>query len=56
MKTKVLIFNKPGRLMEDKFYPNEDCLQTVRHYRYLGVYFSASGAFNFAQDDSFKNL
>ena len=24
------------------------------HYRYLGVYFSANGIFNYAQDDIFK--
>ena len=40
--------------MEDKFYFNEESLESVRHYRYLGVYFLASGAFNFAQDDLFR--
>ena len=28
--------------------------RNVRHYRYLGVYFSASGNFNYGQDDIFK--
>ena len=53
-KTKVLIFNKPGRLLENKFYFSEECLENVRQYRYLGVHFSASGVFNFAKDDIFK--
>ena len=54
IKTKVLIFNKLGRLLDSKFYFKETCLENVRHYRYLGVHFSASGIFNFAQDDIFK--
>ena len=29
--------------MADKFYFNEECLENVRQYRYLGVYFLASG-------------
>ena len=53
-KTKVLVFNKPGRLLENKFYFNEKCLENVRHYRYLGVHFLASGVFNFVKDDIFK--
>ena len=53
-KTKVLFINKPGRLLENKFYFNEECLENVRHYLYLGVHFSASGVFNFAKDDIFK--
>lgn len=54
VKTKVLIFNKSGKLLQSKFYFNEDCLENVKHYRYLGVYFSASGIFNYGQDDIFK--
>ena len=33
---------------------NDTCLENVKNYRYLGVYFSASGIFNYAQDDIFK--
>ena len=40
--------------MENDFYFNEECIENVRHYRYLGVHFSASGVFNFAIDDIFK--
>ena len=53
-KTKILVFNKPGRRLENKFYFNNECLENVTHYRYLGVHFSASDVFNFAQDDIFK--
>ena len=53
-KTKVLFFYKAGRLLEDKFYFDENCLENVIHYRYLGVHFSVSGVFNYAQDDIFK--
>ena len=53
-KTKILVFNKPRRLLENKFYFNNECLENVRYYRYLGVHFFASGVFNFAQEDIFK--
>ena len=46
-KPKFWNFNKHGRLLENKFYFNDECLENVRHYRYLGV-------FNFAKDDIFK--
>ena len=36
------------------FYFDDKCLENVRHYRYLGVYFSASGNVNYGQDDIFK--
>ena len=53
-KTKLLIFNKTGKLMKDDFKFDNKTLECVKHYRYLGVYFSASGIFNFAQDDIYK--
>ncbi|MEW8546081.1 MAG: hypothetical protein AB2693_21380, partial [Candidatus Thiodiazotropha sp.] len=33
---------------------NDICLENVKNYRYLGVYFSVSGIFSCAQDDIFK--
>ena len=30
-KNKVLVFNKAGRLLKDKFHFDEDCLENVRH-------------------------
>ena len=53
-KTKALAFNKPGKLIQSDFYFDDKCLENVKHYRYLGVYFSASGSFNYGQDDIFK--
>ena len=53
-KTKVLIFNKTGKLMKDEFKFDNNTLECVKHYRYLGVYFSVSGIFNFVQDDIYK--
>ena len=53
-KTKVLMFNKPGKQVHNNFFFNDICLENVKHYRYLGVYFSANGIFNCAQDDIFK--
>ena len=53
-KTKVLIFNKAGRLIQNKFIYKEYILDCVQHYKYLGVYFSASGTFSFAQNELYK--
>ena len=55
-KTKILIFNKTGKLLKNDYISDNESLECVKHYRYLGVYFSASGISNFAQDDIFKNL
>ena len=53
-KIEILIFNKTGKLLKDEFSFVNAPLECVQHYRYLGVNFSASGIFNFAQDDIFK--
>ena len=53
-KTKILMFNKTGKLLKNDFIFDNEPLECVKHHRYLGVYFSASGIFNFAQDDIFK--
>ena len=55
-KTKILIFNKTGKLLKDEFSFDNAPLECIQHYSYLGVYFSARGNFNFAQDDISKNL
>ena len=46
-KTKILTFNKAGQLIKDNVYFSNECLDHVQHYRYLGVYFSASGIFSY---------
>ena len=55
-KTTILIFSKAGRLLDDKFYFDGNCLENVKHYSYLGVHFSICGVFNYAQDDIFSRI
>jgi hypothetical protein len=45
LKTKVIVFgtNKPSKYV---FSINGHRLETVKEYKYLGVYFSSSGSFN----------
>ena len=38
-KTKILIFNKTGKLSKDEFSFDNAPLECVQHYRYLGVTF-----------------
>ncbi len=51
-KTKVMIFNKPGRsyALKFKFYVDGTEIDIVSEYCYLGVIFQPSGLFNKAQD------
>ena len=53
-KTKILIFNKAGRLIKKEFRLFDQVLESVSSYRYLGVLFSASGTFSYAQEDLYK--
>ena len=55
-KTKTLFFNKTGKLLKDEFSFDNAPLECVQHYRYLGVFFSASGIFNFVRAIFSKNL
>ena len=56
-KSKVLVFNKPGRLEKTKFYFGEQTLENVVKYKYLGLIFQASGCFNDGKCDlSLKGL
>ena len=50
-KTKVIIFRKGGRLPGDQFYYNNEKLEVVSTYVYLGICFSSSGLFRKAADD-----
>ena len=51
-KTKVLIFNKAGRLINKyDFMLNGVKLECVKTYKYLGIHFCASGSFTVAQDE-----
>lgn len=53
-KTKVLIFNKAGRHLSQKFVLNTVNLECVSRYKYLGIYFCASGSFAFAQKELYQ--
>ena len=45
-KTKVMIFNKTGRLIRKNFTFNNIQLETVRSYKYLGFLITPSGEIN----------
>ena len=53
-KTKILIFNKAGRLRKENLWFDDEYLERLQHYRNLGVYFSASGIFNYGQQGIFN--
>lgn len=55
-KTKIMIFNKSGKLLNHKFifhYKNEE-LDIVRNYKYLGIEFKPSGNFDLAKENLYK--
>ena len=54
MKTKVLIFNKAGRLIQEKILFNNIAIECVQNYKYLGIHFTASGSFATAQAELYK--
>ena len=48
-KTKVIIFNKSGRLITRNFNINNQSIECVKTYKYLGIMLTASGKFQRAQ-------
>ena len=48
------MFNKAGRHIQEKFMYENKILDCVVNYKYLGLYFSASGSFSFAQNELHK--
>jgi hypothetical protein len=51
-KTKVMVFRRGGKLPKDlKFFYNNEQLEIVNKYTYLGVCFSSSGLFPVASED-----
>ena len=55
-KTKVIIFNKNGRLLNQKYsfrYRDEE-IDIVRNYKYLGIVFKPSGKFDLAKEQLYK--
>ena len=53
-KSKILIFNKAGRIIKHDFVLNKIKLECVGKYKYLGIHFCASGSFSFTQDELYK--
>ena len=53
-KTKVLIFNKSGRHIKEPFYFNNEVIESVNKYKYLGVIFQSSGLFNYPKEELYN--
>ena len=48
-KTKSVVFNKSGRILQYNFCFNGHPIENVQTYKYFGVLFSASGTFSHAK-------
>jgi Cu/Ag efflux protein CusF len=46
-KNKILIFSKAGKHLSHKFVFQNNNLECVSRYKYLGIWFNNSGSFNF---------
>ena len=44
------MFNKAGRFISQNFKFNNISINCVQQYKYLGIYFTASGSFAYAQN------
>ena len=53
-KTKVMVFNKAGRVIKSNFVFQNGTIECVSSYRYLGLHFSASGTFSYAKSELYK--
>ena len=53
-KTKTIVFNKSGRILQYSFYFSGHSIKNVQTYKYLSVLFSASGTFSHAKLDLYK--
>ncbi len=45
-KSKIMVFNKSGKLCKDKFLLGNETLENVRSYNYLGITCTPSGSFS----------
>ena len=55
-KTKILIFNKAGRLIKQNFRYGNGNIECVSNYKYLGIWFSSSGFYSYAQNELYKKI
>ena len=53
-KTKILVFNKTGKLYKHEFKFNGETLNCEREYKYLAVTVCISGSFSFASAELYK--
>ena len=53
-KTKILIFNKAGRLIKPSFRYGNENIECVSNCKYLGIWFSSSGSYSYAQNELYK--
>jgi hypothetical protein len=53
-KTKILIFNKAGRLIKKNVRYGNENIECVSNYKYLGIWFSSSGSYSFVQNELYK--
>jgi hypothetical protein len=53
-KTRIVIFNKGGKLIHSSFTLGSKTLECVQSYKYLGIYFQASGIFIQAKNNLYK--
>ena len=44
-KTKIMEFNKSGKICHEKFYLDNCEIECVKHYKYLGIIISSNGSF-----------
>lgn len=54
-KTKVIIFNKPGRLLKEYFYFEKERIESFNNYKFLGLKFISSGLFKQGKEKLYKN-
>ena len=50
-KTNILIFNKSGKLTNEKFTYKNDVVQNASQYKYLGLNFTLSGSLKYSDND-----
>ena len=53
-KTKVMIFNKSGKCINQPFAVNNNKIECVKEYKYLGLLISCNGNFTAATNDLFN--
>jgi hypothetical protein len=53
-KTRILIFNKAGRLIKHSFRYGNENIECVSNCKYLGIWFSSSGFYSYAQNELYK--